>query len=263
MGFGFLPGLSTIINAAFGIGFIKNKISHSNTTKALKEDSIRQYKEGKNPSGTYMDSHWRERDIFTNKIVYRGFNRAGDKIIEDEKGNIIRNITEQKRKDNFKEKVLEGEKYIFWQEWNNLYSGISDSNGGKVYGKIFKKADTGELVIEKNAWVTCDNLEYIPDCLIDPYRKKHDWYSIQYIRMYIGLNDGLIKDFINSKEPDFIVKDIQDRFFDFFNEEQQMGGWVRRSLERRGIKPEKGREKRDFYLENKYVNYDWDDIGRW
>ena len=92
--FGIIHGLFVL----FGSGY--EHIRRSSVTTYLKNDAIKAAGEGRNISMTYSDWQGHTRDLLTGEkvVVYR---EKGHLIVEDLKGNIVRDITQEQKQKTF------------------------------------------------------------------------------------------------------------------------------------------------------------------
>lgn len=98
--------------------------------KEDRKEYVYNTKERRNPNkyGTYYDYKGRERDVKTNQPVYTQRSKNNDLIQKDKHGNIIRNISEEKRTKEFQEKLKDSNRKNTVYIWNDNDSHRNDPN---------------------------------------------------------------------------------------------------------------------------------------
>ena len=213
-----------------GTGYIGHQVQITNENAYSKEAAKQRAANGDSYANTWTDYHGREHDLKTGQEVYHRRDRNGDDWLYDIKGTPIRNITKQKREESFekrKENALKTQekkeghvRAIIYEEWNSNYSPMKDIEGSakKVHGTIYKDIDTGQKYIL--ASINWDKNTFEPTNLNK---------NLKTAAFYLSLKSGRIVDVVDER---FDKIDGIKEFIEFFNKEQDLGGWKKRALER-------------------------------
>lgn len=177
----------------------------------LKEHGRELQAEGKNPAGIYLDRHGATRLINTGELCKVdpaiNENEGKDVCVRDIHGNVIRNLTEEKRSVKAREAAMDGRTvYLYNYRGNHEYDNYYDV---KSYckGSQYKDLDTGEIYVARKF--------FIKD------RRTH-------ISFYMDFEGNLIREtdsYKISNEKVLNEKEVED-FILKFNEAQSNGnGW--------------------------------------
>lgn len=237
---------ATIIGTGLiGHSIYKNVEDTSSRNKAKKD-----YDEGNNEWGTYYDYNGNTRDLATGKRVCHTSDSYGRNCVVDENGKIIRYIHYDI------EKALDKERDIKWEHerinainnhrrfayYGRAYECCKDliekehehiiPKGEEVYKRINKNDEKRYILLSSLKFykiISSDLKQISFECVYE--KGKYNGDSQYFIRDYMMcLENGHIEMGINNYEPDEIDKE----FIDFFNREQDLGGWKKRSCERIG-----------------------------
>lgn len=132
--------------------------------KQLKKHAKDLQKEGKNPAGYYLDRYGKQRLIDSDKQVTVDFaineSYGKDVCVRDVHGNVIRNLTDEKREAR-KEEARDNKRtvYLYNEHGNGVYMGAThrDKGGdGFCEGAQFKDIETGEIYVARRHYICSD-----------------------------------------------------------------------------------------------------------
>ena len=186
---------------------------------------------------TYYDAQGRERDLTTNHIMST-YREGGDLYIKDLKTWKIRNLSEEERVRKIKEiKEKNPEiKAAFYKYWSYECSGLKDQVGVGIPGTVYKDVDNGQLYLER--YITWRKSDFSKAGV------RGDYCSAYF---YLKVSDGKIvsiSDKQRENDKDSCKEDDYNEFINFFNSEQDKGGFVVRN------RNQYAKGKDDFYLAN-------------
>lgn len=229
-------GLVYLITNLLGVAISGGKRSIENSH--FKEQGWKRYN-NKTDLGrhTYYDGEGRERDLTSNDIMFT-YKKDGDLYIENTKTFEVRNLTEEKNTLEIKEIKNSNPNLIaiFYKNWSHNQSGLKDSSGCGIPGKVFKDINTGELYFER--YITWRKTDFSKAGIRGDYCGAY---------FYIKISDGKIvsiSDLQIEENRENNCNEKYDDFISFFNSEQEKGGFVLRNRN----KYAKGRD--DFYIAN-------------
>lgn len=183
----------------------------------LREDAR---KRNDNPYGYYLDRRGNERLISTNQLCSVNpmidEHDGKDVCVRDIRGNVIRNLTEEKREERRLEAIEKGRSVYLYREYGNgIYNGTYHRDfGGDGYceGAQFKDLKNGNIYVARNFYVkdlsnTCGDVYY-----------------------YMDFNGKLVREsdcmkFKRASGECKISKESSDLFIKNFNESQDKNGY--------------------------------------
>lgn len=186
---------------------------------------------------TYYDSEGKQRDLTSDHIMFT-YRKDGDLFIEDTKTFKVRNLSEEKRKEEIRN-ILSKEPdtiAVFYKYWNHSNSELKDETNIGISGKVFKDIRNGQLYFER--YITWQENDYSKAGVNGNYKAAY---------FYLRISDGKIasvSDLQLSKDKENNIEADYDEFISFFNSEQEKGGFVVRN------RNQYAKGKGGFYLEN-------------
>lgn len=206
-----------------------------------KDQGWKEYKNGDNlKAHTYYDAEGKQRDLTTNHIMFT-YRHNGDLFIEDTKTFKVRNLSEEKREEDIRKIKANNPhiKAVFYKYWDHSNSELKDETSCGIPGKVFRDINNGQLYFER--YITWRKNDYSKSGI------RGDYCSAYF---YIKVSDGKIvspsdKQIELDKKKGEVVN--YDDFIQFFNSEQEKGGFVVRNRNAYA----KGKE--DFYVSNEKI----------
>ncbi len=183
------------------------------------------YNETDHGKHTYYDAEGKERDLTTNHIMFT-YRKDGDLYIEDTKTFKVRNLSEEERNKNI-EKIRETQPQIkaaFYKHWDCVNSGLKDETNVGIPGKVYKDVNNGQLYFERH--ITWRKNDFSKAGVMGDYCAAYFYLRISDGKI-ISISDmQLEEDKTNNREIDY------NKFIEFFNSEQEKGGFVQRNRNR-------------------------------
>lgn len=218
-------------------------ISISGTKRAIDNEYYRQegwkeYNEGRDHgTHTYQDAQGRTRDLTTNHImsIYR---KNDDLYVKDLETQQVRNLSKEKRIKKSEEIKRNNPhiKAVFYKYWTYSNSELRYKSWG-IPGTVFRDVHTGELYFER--YITMRKSDFSKKGIIGDFDSAY---------FYLKISDGKIASVSDRQiEKDPNSKDKYKDFIDFFNNEQDKGGFVARN------RNEYAKDKEAFYLANEKI----------
>lgn len=190
-------------------------------------------------SHTYYDAEGKERDLITNHIMFT-YRNNGDVYIKDTKTSQIRNLSEEKRLEKIKEikKTNSDIKAIYYKFWNHSNSELKDGEWG-ISGDVYRDINNGELYFER--YITWRKNDFSKAGILG------DRCSAYF---YLRISDGKIVCISDKQKENDRRNNVSinyDEFINFFNSEQEKGGFVVRN------RNPYAKKKEHFYLGNESI----------
>lgn len=216
-----------------------------------KNEALRKEQGKKVKTNTYTDHRGMTRDITTNQIrrIYRD-HTTGDAWLEDSHGKRIRNLSEEKREVEYKEKINKniGVRAVSYTTWSIKDTPVRDDNDWfRLTGDIYKDVNNGELYVERNCIEWKEN--YYP-----PSGTNYNGCTYR-ANFYMKVSDGMLIGLNDTKQPESYkelykvpTKEQIDSFIKFFNQKQKEGGWKYSKERDEGIEIYKMNSKSNYYL---------------
>jgi len=221
--FGFLYAIGLSIGGV--IHGVKSSIENSE----FKQRGIERERRGENLTHTYMDRMGREFDVRTGRQCIVTYDvDSNDRIVKDLKtGVVLYNLTQEKKEKQFQKDKLkspEGTRAIYYGYWDWQNTRLVDPNNktNRYIGKIYRDINTGALyILRKITWdsedMRFDSNYYNKNCTAEFYM------DIKTAKL-IDLTDDE-KEYLNIHKIDL---EPYYRFIEYFNKEQDNGGWIKK-----------------------------------
>ena len=232
-------GLFYILTNLIGttVSGIKTSIENGH----YKEQGWKDYNNGTDyGKHTYYDAEGKERDLTTNHIMFT-YRKNGDLYIEDTQTFKIRNLSEEKR--NEKIKILrETHPYTiatFYKYWDCVNSELRDESNVGIPGNVYKDINNGQLYFERH--ITWRKNDLSKAGIQGDYCSAYFYLKISDGKIVSVTDEQIKKDKEDNREANY------DEFINFFNSEQEKGGFVLRNRNRYA------NSKSDYYLANEKI----------
>ena len=219
--FGFLYAIG------LGIGGLIHGVKTSARDAELKEKWSELERNGENLGHIYMDSKGHFRTLRSGQIVIPTL-KNGDSVIEDLHGNVLYNISQEKREKDFKEKVKENngkERAIYYTVYDCKTTPIQ-SKSEVVTGTVYRDVYNNALYFKRIFYWTDDDMSYENAWGIkcDFLRKQKYSYCKVF---YMDINTAKLVDVAETDSTKFNAPpDKCQEFIKYFNKAQDNGGWT-------------------------------------
>ena len=141
---------------ARGIGAVKDGVENSQAWNKGYNKKVK----GQNNYNIYYDNRGCARDLDSGRRVYIGpYGKHGEVIVEDERGNVLRNITQEKRDIKYEEKKrnTNGDTVCRYMSEHDV-----SSRKMSVPGERYKDLNNGRLYVERT--IKTDRVRINPNC---------------------------------------------------------------------------------------------------
>lgn len=202
--FGLLYGLYVAGSA------IVDGVSGTIENHGLKEHGKELQAEGKNPAGIYLDRYGSTRLINSGELCRVdpaiNENLGKDVCVRDIHGNVIRNMTEEKRINRANEAVRKGRTVYLYNEYGNHDYDDYYNVMNYCKGTQFKDLKNGKIYVARNFFI----------------KEKRN-----YISAYMDLDGKLVREtdsYRNSKNP-LSEKEVEEFIIEFNKAQIDGNGW--------------------------------------
>ena len=189
---------------------------------------------------TYYDAEGKERDLTTNHIMFT-YRKNGDLYIEDTKTFKVRNLSEEERNKNIKQ-IREKQpqiKAVLYKYWNYSNSELKDESNIGIPGDVYRDVNNGQLYFKRH--ITWRKDDFSKAGIQGNYCSAYFYLRISDGKIVSESDDQLEDDRISGKKIDY------SEFINFFNSEQEKGGFVLRNRNKYA------NSKSDYYLANEKI----------
>lgn len=191
----------------------------------------------------YYDALGRERDLTTNHLMF-SYRKNGDLYIEDLKTFKVRNLSEEEidQKIELAKEFGINVRAIYYKNWTFDNSGLRGISCG-IPGRVYKDVNNGQLYFER--YITWDK---------NDFSKPGEGVNRCSAYFYLRITDGKIVSISDKQEEKDKENDKHnnyEEFIEFFNSEQEKGGFVVRNRN----KYAKGKD--DYYIASEKICNNW------
>ena len=210
-----------IVGVTNAIGNLKNSIDDYDGKKR----GIQRKANGGNTENIYFDHKGRIRDIQTNE--FRDLRmKNGDWILSDNNLNVLRNLSEEKRENEFlklKNEADSDTKAVFYKHWsfNNTPIKIKST---RITGDVYRDVHTNELYIVRYIAWNRDDLSEKMEIIGENGLTRANMECADF---YLNPNTAEIVDVTDQWKKKHKNADMDkiNAFIEHFNNEQRKGGW--------------------------------------
>lgn len=207
-----------------GISNIKNGIEDYQ----WKKDAINEKSLGNNTANLYRDHKGVYRDLATKKPRILFYNHDGDACLSDINGNTVKNLSEEKREQEWKKRIISNNiRAAEYDIWNRRNSKKETKNGLKITGTIYKDVNTKEFYIKRI--ISWNPKTFFPSeegesyCIAEFYMNIENAMLVDVTEKSSEISSDMANSNIFKVVP---TREDIDNFINFFNDKQKfIGGW--------------------------------------